>query len=68
MVTLKILRSLSALKTDRPKEPALGLKWVQITSKTLPLITRQSNLSKRSDVFGCVKKGVDSYLLNDDSK
>ena len=28
-VTLKILRSLSALRTERPKEPALGLKCVQ---------------------------------------
>ena len=46
LVTLKILRSLRARRTERPKEPALGLKWVQITSKTLPLITRQSNLTQ----------------------
>ena len=44
LVTLNILSSLRALRTDRPKEPAFGLKWVQITSNTLPLITMQSNL------------------------
>jgi hypothetical protein len=43
-VTLKIRRSLRARRTERPKEPAFGLKWVQTTSKTLPLITKQSNL------------------------
>ena len=41
-VTLKILSSLSALRTDRPKFPAIGLKWVQIISKTDPEMTRQS--------------------------
>ena len=34
LVTLNILSSLRALRTDRPKEPAFGLKWVQITSKS----------------------------------
>lgn len=42
-VTLKILSSLSALRTDSPNEPALGLKWVQTTSNTDPEMTRQSN-------------------------
>ena len=46
VVTLKILNSLNALRTERPKDPAFGLKYVQITSNTLPLITRQSNLNK----------------------
>ena len=45
-VTLNILKSLKALRTERPKDPAFGLKWVQITSNTLPLITIQSNLWK----------------------
>merc|ERR1719410_439006 len=45
-VTLNILSSLKALNTESPKDPALGLKCVQITSNTLPLITRQSNLLK----------------------
>ena len=44
LVTLNILSSLRALRTESPKEPAFGLKWVQITSNTLPLITMQSNL------------------------
>ena len=41
-VTLKIRRSLKALNTDKPKEPAFGLKCDHITSKTLPDITMQS--------------------------
>ena len=43
-VTLKMRRRRRARRTERPNEPAFGLKWVQTTSKTLPLITRQSNL------------------------
>ena len=46
VVTLNILSRRSALKTDNPNDPALGLKYVHITSKTLPLITRQSNLEQ----------------------
>lgn len=45
-VTLKILNSRRALRTDRPKDPALGLKWVHTTSKTLPEMTRQSKRLK----------------------
>ena len=41
-VTLKIRKSLKALNTDKPKEPAFGLKCDHMTSKTLPEITMQS--------------------------
>ena len=41
-VTLKIRRSLKALNTDKPKEPAFGLKCDHMTSNTLPEITMQS--------------------------
>ena len=41
-VTLNIRSSLKALNTDKPKEPAFGLKCDHITSKTLPEITMQS--------------------------
>lgn len=45
-MTLKILRSLRALRTERPKEPAFGLKCVHTTSNTEPPITMQSNLAR----------------------
>ena len=45
-VTLKMRNSLRALRTDKPKEPDLGLKWVSTTSKTEPEITRQSKRLK----------------------
>ena len=41
-VTLKIRKSLRALNTDKPKEPAFGLKCDHMSSKTLPEITMQS--------------------------
>ncbi len=41
-VTLNILSSLRARRTERPKLPAMGLKCVQIISKTDPEMTRQS--------------------------
>ena len=47
-VTLKIRKSLSALNTDKPKEPAFGLKCDHITSKTLPDITMQSKRLKEA--------------------
>lgn len=46
MVTLKILSSLSALRTDKPKEPALGLKCVQTCSKAESDMTRESKRLK----------------------
>ena len=42
-VTLKMRKSLRALKTDRPKEPACATMLVQHTSKTLAKMTIQSN-------------------------
>lgn len=45
-VTLKILNSLKARRTERPNEPDFGLKWVSTTSNTLPEMTRQSNRLK----------------------
>ena len=47
-VTLNIRSSLKALNTDKPKEPAFGLKCDQITSKTLPEITMQSKRLKEA--------------------
>ena len=41
-VTLKIRSKRNARRTDSPKDPDLGLKWVQTTSKTLAEMTRQS--------------------------
>lgn len=36
-VTLKMRNSLNALRTERPKEPAFGLKCVQTTCQDQPL-------------------------------
>ena len=47
-VTLNIRSSLKALNTDKPKEPAFGLKCDHITSKTLPEITMQSKRLKEA--------------------
>lgn len=44
LVTLKILKSLNALKTENPKDPSLTA--LQITSKIEPAITTQSNRLK----------------------
>ena len=43
LVTLKILNSLKALNTERPKDPAKATILVQQTSKTLAKMTMQSN-------------------------
>ena len=45
-VTLKTLRSRRALRPERPKDPALGLKLTQNTSQIDPNMTTQSNLLK----------------------
>ena len=45
-VTLKIRSKRNARRTDSPKDPDLGLKCVQTTSKTLAEMTRQSNRLK----------------------
>ena len=42
-VTLKMRKSLKALRTDNPNDPANGTRLVQQTSTTLPRITMQSN-------------------------
>ena len=41
-VTLKIRKSLKALRTDNPNDPANGTRLVQQTSMILPRITMQS--------------------------
>lgn len=46
LVTLKTLRSLSALRPDRPNDPARGLKLTQNTSKIDPVMTAQSKRLK----------------------
>ena len=46
IVTLNILKSRSARRTESPNEPAFGLKCVHTTSNTLPEMTRQSNRLK----------------------
>ena len=46
LVTLKILNSLKALNTERPKDPAKATILVQQTSKTLAKMTIQSNRLK----------------------
>ena len=45
-VTLKILKSLRALNTDKPKEPACATMFVQQTSNTLARMTMQSKRLK----------------------
>ena len=42
-VTLKMRKSLKALRTDNPNDPAIGTRLVQQTSTTLPKMTIQSN-------------------------
>ena len=46
LVTLKTRRSLRALRPERPKDPALGLKLTQNTSNIDPVMTAQSNLKE----------------------
>ena len=41
-MTLKIRKSLKALRTDNPNDPANGTRLVQQTSMILPRITMQS--------------------------
>jgi hypothetical protein len=45
-VTLNTLSSLNALSADRPKLPALSWKLTQNTSKTEPVMTKESNRLK----------------------
>ena len=64
-VTLKIRKSLRALNTDKPKEPAFGLKCDHITSKTLPEITMQS---KRLNEAWKYILGPKAHILKNISK